>query len=416
MRWFPADGVALLKQRDFLLFVLQRMFGNIGAQMLTVAVGWQVYDKTGNPLDLGWIGLSQFAPFVVLILPAGHFADHHDRRRILSACYLVHVLCAMALAMYTWSAATQVWPIFMVMTVLGMARAFATPASQSLLPNLVMRELFGRAIAYNFTLFQVATILGPVLGGLLLLAGMQAVYAAVMICGVVCMAAVRKIQYRHVAPAQPAVTAAAESGVKALLKGLSFVRAQPLVLGAISLDLVAVLFGGATALLPIYAGDILHVGPTGLGMLRSATGVGALICAIGLSVYPITRHVGRWLFGSVSLFGVSTIVFGASTSFVLSLVALTMLGASDMVSVFVRHYLVQLMTPDAIRGRVSAVSSVFIGASNELGEFESGVTAAWWGAVGAVIVGGSVTMVLTLWWMRLFPALRNMDRFPEPMR
>lgn len=415
MRLFPADGSALLRQRDFVLFMLIRMFGNIGAQMQTVAVGWQVYEKTGNPLDLGWIGLSQFAPFVLLILPAGHFADHHDRRRILSICYVVHVLCALALGVYTWSASTQVWPIFLVMTVLGMARAFAMPASQSLLPNLVASEQFGRVIAINSMVFQTSTILGPTLGGLLLLAGVQAVYIAVILCGVICVVAVSCMRHRHVA-VQNVPMAESELGLKSLLIGLNFVRSQPLVLGAISLDLVAVLFGGATALLPIYASDILHVGPTGLGMLRSAPGVGALLCAVWLTTYPITRHVGHWLFGSVLLFGLSTIVFGASTDFMLSLTALAGLGASDMMSVFVRNYLVQLVTPDAIRGRVSAVSSVFIGASNELGEFESGTTAAWWGTVAAVIVGGSVTVTVSLLWMKLFPSLRKMDRFPEPVR
>ncbi|MGC3983193.1 MAG: MFS transporter [Steroidobacteraceae bacterium] len=413
MRLLDADGFAVLKQRDFVLFLLLRMFGNIAAQMQTVAVGWQVYEKTGNPLDLGWIGLSQFLPFVLLILPAGHVADHHDRRRILSLCYGVHVLCALALGIYTWSDSTQVWPIFVVMTLLGMARAFAMPASQSLLPNLVTPDQFGRAIAFSSMVFQASTIAGPTLGGLLLLAGVQTVYVAVVVCSLICVTAMVSMHYRH---ATQVKEAAAELDLKSLLTGLNFVRSQPLMLGAISLDLFAVLFGGATALLPIYASDILHVGPTGLGMLRSAPGVGALVCAIWLSAHPITRHVGRWLFGSVLVFGASTVVFGASTSFIVSLVALAGLGASDMMSVFVRNYLVQLITPDAIRGRVSAVSSVFIGASNELGEFESGTTAAWWGTVAAVVVGGSATIVVSLLWMKLFPALRRMDKFPDPVR
>lgn len=417
MRWFSADGFALLKQRDFVLFMLLRMFGNIGAQMQTVAVGWQVYEKTGSPLDLGWIGLSQFAPFVLLILPAGYIADHYDRRRILSLCYLAHVLCAVALGIYTWLAPAQVWPIFLVMTLLGMARAFAMPAGQSLLPNLVPSEQFGRALAFNSSAFQASTILGPTLGGLLLLAGMQTVYVAVIACGVICVVAINGMRHRHQPVKQGAADAEASGlDLRSLLTGLNFVRTQPLVLGAISLDLFAVLFGGATALLPIYASDILHVGPTGLGMLRSAPGVGALLCAIWLSAYPITRHVGCWLFGSVLIFGVSTIVFGASNNFLLSLTALSVLGASDMMSVFVRNYLVQLVTPDAIRGRVSAVSAVFIGASNELGEFESGTTAAWWGTVMAVVVGGSVTVAVSLLWMKLFPALRRMDKFPEAAR
>jgi MFS family permease len=412
MPLIPADGLALLKQRNVVLFLVARLFANIGAQMQTVAVGWQVYEKTGNPLDLGWIGLSQFAPFVLLILPAGHFADHHDRRRILTMCYCLQAFCALSLGVYTWSGSAQVWPIFVIMTLLGVARAFSMPAGQSLLPNLVSKEQFGRAVAMNATMFQGSTIVGPTIGGLLLLSSVQTVYVAVLVCGVLCITAISSIAIppRPIASDAPA---RAPLDARSLLSGLHFVRSQPLVLGAISLDLFAVLFGGATALLPIYARDILHVGPTGLGMLRSAVGLGALISALWLSATPITRHVGRWLFGSVFVFGMSTIVFGASTNFLLSIIALAALGASDMISVFVRGYLVQLVTPDAIRGRVSAVSSVFIGASNELGEFESGTTAAWWGTVAAVIVGGSVTVMVSLLWIKFFPALRRMDRFPE---
>jgi len=408
----PAEGLALLKQRNVVLFLLARLFANIGAQMQTVAVGWQVYEKTGSALDLGWIGLSQFAPFVLLILPAGHLADHHDRRRILILCYCMQALCALALGVYTWSGSNHVWPIFVVMTLLGVVRAFSMPAGQSLLPNLVAKEQFSRAVAMNATMFQGSTILGPTFGGLLVLIGVQSVYVATLICGVICTATIANIK---LAPRAASETPAAhrDAGSHSLLSGLNFVRSQPLVLGAISLDLFAVLFGGATALLPIYARDILHVGPTGLGMLRSAVGLGALVSALWLSATPITRHVGRWLFGSVLTFGVSTIVFGVSTHFLLSLITLAILGASDMISVFVRGYLVQLVTPDAIRGRVSAVSSVFIGASNELGEFESGTTAHWWGTVAAVIVGGSVTVAVSLLWTRLFPALRSMDKFPD---
>lgn len=421
MRLLPVGGLSLLKNRSFLLFLLMRLFGNIGAQMQTVAVGWQVYEKSGNPLDLGWIGLSQFAPFIVFILPAGYVADHHDRRRIMLACYSVQVLCALALVAYTLLDMAQVWPIFVVMTLLGTARAFAMPAGQSLLPNLVRAEQFGPAIAINGSVFQTSSIVGPTLGGLLLLAGVQSVYLAVVVCSLVSVftvSAIRELSREQTGRSElpEATTGQQDSGWRSVLTGLNFVRSQPVVLGAMSLDLVAVLFGGATALLPIYASDILHVGPTGLGVLRSAPGVGALVCALWLAVRPIQHHVGPWLFGSVLVFGLSVMAFGASTNFWISLVALAVLGASDMVSVFVRNYLVQLVTPDAIRGRVSAVSAVFIGASNELGEFESGVTAAWWGTVRAVVVGGAVTVSVTLAWMKLFPALRTMDRFPPPVR
>jgi MFS family permease len=411
-----ADGFSLLRQRNLVLLLLSRLFGNIGVQMQTVAVGWQVYEKTGNPLDLGWIGLSQFAPFVLLILPAGHFADHHNRRRILMTCYSVQALCALALGLYTWSGAAPVWPIFVVMTILGSVRAFAMPTSQSMLPNLVPTEHFGRAVALNAMMFQTSNIVGPTLGGLMLLGGTQTVYGTVIVCSLICLTAMSALRYTPAIAVSTPGSADAEIDSRSLLRGLNFVRSQPLVLGAISLDLFAVFFGGATALLPIYARDILHTGPSGLGVLRSAPGVGALIAAVCLSAYPIKRHVGRWLFGSVLIFGLSTIVFGASKNFLLSLGALAVLGGSDMISVFVRGYLVQLVTPDAIRGRVSAVSSVFIGASNEFGEFESGTTAAWWGTVAAVVIGGSATVTISLLWIKLFPALRRMDRFPEPVR
>ena len=406
-----SNSSSLFKQRDFVLFMIARLFGHLGAQIQTVAVGWVVYSKTSNPLDLGWIGLSQFAPFVLLILPAGHFADHHDRRRIVMTCYAVHVLCAVALGILTWIDLPTVWPIFAVMTLLGTARAFVMPATQALMPNLVSPPQFGRAVAINSIGYQASTIMGPALGGLLLIGSEQLVFGVIvlfMIAATLCVMQVR---------ARPTIEARAnEPGLKSLLSGLHFVRSRPIVLGAISLDLFAVLFGGAVALMPIYARDILHVGPTGLGMLRAAPGVGAVISAMLLTAKPINQHVGSWLFGSVIIFGLSTIVFGITTNFVVSLIALAILGASDMMSVFVRGYLVQVMTPDYIRGRVSAVSSVFIGASNELGEFESGLTAAWWGTVRAVAIGGAATVAVAALWIKLFPALRNMDQFPVAER
>lgn len=408
------SAISLLKQRDFFNYMLSRLLSNIAAQMQTVAVGWAVYVKTSNPLDLGWVGLSQFAPFVLLILPAGHFADHHDRRRIVMVCYAIHVVCAAALCVLTWANVSAVWPVFAVMTVIGAVRAFAMPAGQALLPNLVPREHFGHAVAINSMTFQASTILGPTIGGLFLLGGLQTVFVTVLVFASASVVAIYKAQPPKQQAFEPQLSH--ESGWRSLLSGLQFVRSRPLVLGPVSLDLFAVLFGGATALLPIYARDILHVGPTGLGMLRSAPGVGAVACALALATQPIKRYVGRWLFGSVIVFGLATIVFGISDDFVVSLIALAVLGAGDMMSVFVRQYLVQLMTPDYIRGRVSAVNSVFVGASNELGEFESGVTAAWWGAVRAVMIGGAATVAISLLWMKLFPALRTMDEFPKPER
>jgi MFS family permease len=401
--------LALLRNADFTRYIAARFLGSIAVQMQTVAVGWQIYEVTRRPLDLGLIGLSQFLPFVLLILPAGHFADTRDRRRILVACYVLLLLCALLLLAFAWRGLHSAWPVFGAMTLFGVARAFAMPASQALLPNLVERRHFGKAVALNSSLWQVSTIVGPALGGLLYLAGATTVYATVatlLAISLVMLATLRRGAANDAASAAPLDR-------NALLEGLRFVRGRRPVLGAISLDLFAVLFGGATALLPVYAADVLHVGPSGLGWLRAAPGVGAALTGLVLSVHPVTQRVGRWMFGGVILFGLATLVFGVSTSFWISLAALTVLGAGDMVSVYIRHLLVQLETPDDIRGRVSAVNAVFIGASNELGEFESGLVAALLGAVPAVIVGGSATLLVALAWTRLFPELWRMDRFPE---
>ncbi len=401
---------ALLRNADFTRYILARFLGSLAVQMQTVAVGWQVYEVTRSPLDLGLIGLSQFLPFVLLILPAGHFADTRDRRRIIAGCYVLLLLCALLLLAFSWHGLRSAWPVFGIMTLFGVARAFAMPASQALLPNLVEREHFGTAVAFNSSLWQVSTIVGPALGGLLYLAGATAVYATV--ATLLAVSLVMLVTLRRGGEASAAASTAPLDR-HALLEGLRFVRGRRPVLGAISLDLFAVLFGGATALLPVYAADVLQVGPSGLGWLRAAPGVGAALTGVVLGVLPVTRRVGHWMFGGVIVFGIATLVFGLSTSFWISLVALTVLGAGDMVSVYIRHLLVQLQTPDDIRGRVSAVNSVFIGASNELGEFESGLVAALVGAIPAVVIGGSATLVVALAWTRIFPELWRMDRFPD---
>jgi MFS family permease len=403
----PDPRLALLRNADFARYIGARFLGSLAVQMQTVAVGWQVYDVTRRPLDLGLVGLSQFLPFVVLILPAGHLADTRDRRRILAGCHALMLLCALLLLALTWRGLRSALPVFGVMTLFGVARAFSMPTSQSLLPNLVEREQFGAAVALNSSMWQVTTIAGPALGGLLYLAGARTVYGVVVTLLALSLAML--LTLRRGGFAGSGVTPRLDRD--ALLEGLRFVRGRRPVLGAISLDLFAVLFGGATALLPVYAADVLHVGPSGLGWLRAAPGVGAAVTGLLLGSVPVTRHVGRWMFGGVLVFGAATIVFGVSRSFALSLAALTVLGAGDMVSVYIRHLLVQLETPDAIRGRVSAVNAVFIGASNELGEFESGVVAAWLGAVPAVVVGGAATLLVAYAWMRWFPELRYMDRF-----
>jgi MFS family permease len=398
---------AVLRHRGVALFLAARFIATIAVQMQTVAVGWQVYQVTRDPLDLGLIGLSQFLPFVLLVLPAGHVADRHDRRRILAACFALECLCALLLLAFAARGLESARPVFAVMLLFGAARAFAMPTGQALLPNLVPRAQFGAAVALNSSTWQVATIAGPALGGLAYLLGAEVVYAIVAALLALSVGLVLAIR-GGVPQARPAEA----PGWSSLLSGLRFVRSRRLVLGAISLDLFAVLFGGATALLPVYAADVLHVGPTGLGWLRTAPGIGAAACGAVLGLLPITRNVGRWMFGGVVVYGVATLVFGLSTSFALSLAALVVMGAGDMVSVYIRHLLVQLETPDDIRGRVSAVNSVFIGASNELGEFESGVTAAWFGTVPAVIVGGCATLLVAGAWARRFPELWRLDRFP----
>ena len=407
----PSSRLTLSSEHAFIRYLFARCFGTLAVQMQTVAVGWQVYEATSDPLDLGLIGLSQFLPFILLILPAGHAADHYDRRRILTGCYFLNMSSAVCLLAFSLLDMRAVGPVFAVMTFLGVTRAFAMPSAQALVPNLVRPELFAKATAVNSTVFQVCTIAGPTLGGLLYLAGPAVVFgtvATLLALSTVLMLRVR-IGGRNVS-APPAVT------LRSLLSGLTFVRSKPTVLGAISLDLFAVLFGGATALLPIYARDILHTTSVGLGVLRTAPGIGAAVCALVLSLSPLERHVGRWLFAGVGVFGVATVVFGLSTNIVVSVVALVLLGAGDMVSVYLRHLLVQLETPDEIRGRVSAVNAVFIGASNELGEFESGITAAWFGTVRAVVLGGVATVLVAATWAWWFPQLRRMDRLPERVK
>jgi MFS family permease len=399
--------LALLGNRDFTFFLAARFLATLAVQMQTVAVGWQVYEVTRDPLDLGLIGLSQFLPFVLLILPAGHLADSRDRRRIITLCFSLECICALLLLVLASRGLRSATPVFAVMVLFGVARAFAMPTGQALLPNLVPREQFGTAVALNSSTWQVATIAGPALGGVVYLSGAPVVYAtvaALLAIAVLLTLMVRRGGERAVSTETP--------GLRTLLSGLSFVWSRRPVLGAISLDLFAVLFGGATALLPVYAADVLHVGPSGLGLLRTAPGVGAALCGLVIGIWPISRHVGRWMFGGVLAFGIATITFGLSGNFWLSVGSLTIMGAGDMVSVYIRHLLVQLETPDAIRGRVSAVNAVFIGASNELGEFESGLTAALFGTVPAVVVGGCATLVVAGAWSRLFPELATMSRFP----
>jgi MFS family permease len=403
----PSNGLRVLRNRNFSFYLSARILGTLAVQMQSVAIGWQVYQMTGSLFDLGLIGLAQFAPFLVLILLAGHVADRYNRRNIIIVCLATQLLCGLLLLAFTYSGATVVWPVFAVLVLFGSARAFMMPATQAVLKNMVPHENFSEAVALSSSAFHVAVIAGPVLGGLLYLAGPQTVYlvaAALLVASVLLMAMTH---------AAPQTVSTAPASWHTVLEGLRFVWSRPIMLGAISLDLFAVLFGGATALLPAYAHDVLQVGPTGLGFLRTAPGAGAALCSVALAFYPIRRHVSVWMFGGVAVFGLATVALGLTANLALALVALVLLGAGDMVSVYVRHLLVQFETPDEIRGRVSAVNAVFIGASNELGEFESGLTAGWFGLVRAILFGGAATLAVTAVWMVKFPVLSRMDRFPH---
>jgi MFS family permease len=400
---------AAFQHRDFNLFQGARLFSILGMQMQSVAIGWQVYSITRRPIDLAYVGLAQFFPAACLSLVTGHAADRFERRKILLVCHAAMASLSVALLLVTRAGVSRVAPIYLVLVGIGVARAFLGPANQSILPTLVPAVHFGNAVAWGSSFWQTATVLGPTLGGVFYAAfgGPTAVYglsALSSVCAFVFIAAMRSVGPR--APRSPATRAS-------LLAGVHYVWENQIVLGAISLDLFAVLLGGATALLPVYARDILHLGPWALGALRSAPAAGAALTAVALALWPIESNAGAKMFGGVAVFGVATIVFGLSRSFTLSLLALALAGAADMVSVFVRSALVQLATPDAMRGRVSAVNMVFIGASNELGEFESGLVAQWIGAVPSVVVGGVGTLLVVALWAWRFPALRDIDRLSD---
>ena len=393
---------------DFLRYELARFTIVTALEMQSVAVGWQVYEMTRRPLDLGLVGLAQFLPGILLFLAAGHAADRFDRRKVLVICYAGFAVCSALLLEIALRHSAAVYPIYVVLVGLGIVRSFSAPAGRALLPQLVAPEHFANVVAWNATTFQTATILGPAVGGLLyaFFRGPTAVYAMAAVTSVVAMVAMLQIHPR--ATARPRE----EVSLRTVLAGLHYIWRQKLILGSISLDLFAVLLGGAVALLPVYAREILHTGPWGLGLLRSAPGVGAAAMAILLAHRPLTGKTGVKMLGCVAGFGLFTILFGISHSLALSLVALLFLGASDMVSVIIRGVLVQLATPDEMRGRVNAVDMIFIGASNEFGEFESGLTAHWFGTVPAVLLGGVGTLLVVGLWAWLFPELRKADRLP----
>ena len=396
-----------LSFRNFRLFMGVRLPAALAVQIQSVAVGWQVYDISHDPLSLGLVGLAQFLPVFGFAIVAGHVADHYNRRRILTACLGLQLVCALLLLAIMAGGLRQVWPIYGVLLLFGTARAFSAPAIQSILPNLVPRELLSSAFAWNSSSFQAMTIAGPAMGGLIYALGAAAVYAVA--AGLFFLALLAALSLKT-----PQVQSGGRgTDLDSLFAGIRFIWANPAIAGAISLDLFAVLFGGATALLPVYARDILLIGPLGLGLLRSAPAVGAVVVGLILAHRSLGRHAGRTMFAAVGLFGIATIVFGLSHSFFLSLAALIVLGASDMVSVFVRQNLVQRSTPDVMRGRVNGVNFLFIGASNELGEMESGATAAWFGSVEAVVLGGFGTLTVMALWLWMFPQLRRVDRLED---
>jgi MFS family permease len=403
----PPDR-ALLRHINYRNYFIARLATNFGNQIQVVALGWQVYALTQSAYDLGLVGLFQFLPAVLLVLPAGHVADRIDRRRVSQLGVTFKLAAVLLLAWLSYQGTLSRLAIVLVATMLGTARAFEMPANSALLPTLIPRPLLPRALAMSSSASQAAVVIGPAFGGLLYGIGSTVAY---LVCAATFVVAIVGLSLIKVQPSSHQVRASPSA--ESVLAGVRYILSRKELLGAMSLDLFAVLFGGATALLPVFARDILHTGPIGVGLLRSAQAVGALTSALILMRYPLKRRIGPRMFLAVATFGAATIVFGSSRELWLSLACLFLLGLSDMVSVVVRASLVQLGTPDDMRGRVSAVNSLFIGTSNQLGEFESGITAGLFGAVTSVLAGGCATLLIAFLWTRFFPSLATRDQFPE---
>lgn len=398
-----ASAFALFRHAPFVRFWFGRIFTSMANNMLAVAVGWQMYDLTHSAMDLGLVGLVQFAPALLFTLIVGHVADRHDRRKIITACLVLQTAIVGVLILSTASDWISRDLILVCSFVIGTAKAFQMPTQQALAPLLVPNDVLPRALALSSSGVQFAIIVGPAVGGFLYALGANVVYGLCAALSIVSAGCFMAVKIEHAAPRREPAT------LKSIFAGLDFIWHRKAVLGAISLDLFAVLLGGATALLPIFARDILLVGPLGLGVLRSAPALGALTTSILLARKPIQKRVGKVMFSAVAIYGVATLVFAFSKLFLLSLVALVVTGAADMVSVVIRQSLVQLETPNEMRGRVSAVNAIFIGASNQLGEFESGTTAALWGAVTSVAIGGAGTLLVVAMWMKRFPELARRE-------
>ena len=412
----PRRGLEAFAFRDFRRYQLARVAVILGAEAQSVAVAWQVYSITHRAIDLGYTGLALFLPGLIFLLPAGHVADRFDRRRVILACYALQVFCSGALVELARNNTQNILAIYTVLFFVGTGRAFSSPASSALIPHLVPEIHFVNAVTWGGAIFQLANITGPALGGLLFtlplsgfaadsrLEGAGIVYVFTLGTLVWFLALVVSLHVR------PGRMEHRDLSLKVVLAGFQYVRRARILLGSFSLDLFVVLLGGAVALMPIFAHEILHQGPRGLGMLRAAPAVGAVTMSLIMARFPLHRRAGRWLFICVSIFGVATVIFGLSHTLWLSLASLAIAGAADTISVIIRGSLLQLATPPEMRGRVSAVNSLFIGASNELGEFESGLTAQWWGAVRATVIGGLGSLIVAAVWAGVFPQLRKADK------
>ena len=398
---------SLFAHRPFLFFLSSRALSSMAFQGTGVAVGWLVYDTTRNPFDLGLIGLCQFLPMVVFTFVAGHVADAFDRRRIGFVCQVIEAITLAIVTLGVWQGWLGLYAIFAAVAVLGSVQAFERPTMAALLPGIVPASALSRAIANSTSVMQTALVIGPSLAGLLYGVGPVVPFAVATVFFLLASLAVSFIPHLGIIPKREPVT------LKSVFAGAAFIRSKPVMLGTISLDLFAVLLGGATALLPVYARDILHAGPLGLGLLRTSPAIGAVAMSLVLGRFPLTRNVGKTMLIAVAVFGAATIVFAFSTNIVLSVLMLLVLGASDTISVVVRTTLVQLLTPDAMRGRVNAINSLFIGTSNQLGEFESGTLAGLVGPIWAVALGGLGTIGIVLLWTKLFPALPKVQTFHD---
>jgi MFS family permease len=386
----------------YLYYFISRVGHSFALQIVATAIGWQVYAITHQPIYLAYVGLAVFLPVLLLVLPSGYVADHYDRRLVSAGCFALEALSALGLVIFSMGAQTQVWPVFVYLSLLGVASAFGNPAASAIVPNLLSKEALPHGISLNSMAWQTSSITGPVIGGLLYGFGAAVPYAVSVLLlgvGVIALFLMGKVDQHK--------NEQSEGGLATMLAGFSFIWSEPIVLGAISLDLFAVLLGGAVAMMPVYAADILHLDSTGLGLLRSAPGVGAIAVSLWLSKFGIKDHAGKILFITVALSGFVVVVFGFSVWPWLSILMLALYGAFDMISVYVREVLMQLWIPDAVRGRVNAVNNVFIGASNQLGEARAGFAAAAFGAVTAVVVGGFGTMMVAGAWSYMFPKLRD---------